>query len=58
MLSEKTSAEKLEENNQKRPQKIVGKLLYYSGFIDPIMLMALNSLTVVQKIQHVKLKNK
>ena len=48
MLSEKAPAEELDENNQKRLQKIVGKFLYYARAIDPTMLMALNSLAAVQ----------
>ena len=35
MLSEKEPAEKLDGNNQKRLQKIVGKFLYYAIAIDP-----------------------
>ena len=38
----------MDERNQKRLKKIVGKLLYYARSIDPIMLMALNSLAAVQ----------
>ena len=37
----------MDENNQKRLQKIVEKFLYYAIAIYPTMLMALNSLTVV-----------
>ena len=48
MLSEKSPAEELDEYNQKRLQKIVGKFLYYARSIDPTMLMSLNSLTKVQ----------
>ena len=48
MLSEKTPAEELDENNQKILQKIVGKFLYYARAIDPTMLMELNSLVEVQ----------
>ena len=48
MLLEKAPAEELDEDNQKRLHKIVGKLLYYARAIDPTMLMALNSLTKVQ----------
>ena len=32
----------------KKIQKIVGKLLYYAGAVDPIMLILLNSLAVVK----------
>ena len=38
----------MDKNNQKIPQKIVGKLLYYAGAIYPKMLMALKSLAEVQ----------
>ena len=38
----------MDENNQKRLQKIVGKFLYYARSIDPTMLVALNSLTAVK----------
>ena len=48
MLSEKAPAEELDENNQKILQKIVEKILYYARAIDPTILMALNSLAVVQ----------
>ena len=48
MLPEKSPAEELDENNQKRIQKIVGKLLYYARAIDPTMLIELNSLEAVQ----------
>ena len=48
MLSEKAPAQELDEYNQKRLQKIVGKLLYYARSIDPTMLMSLNSLAAVQ----------
>ena len=48
MLPEKAPAEELDENNQKRIQKIVGKFLYYARAIDPTMLVALNSLESVQ----------
>ena len=47
MLSEKSPAEKLDENNQKRLQKTVGKFLYYARAEEPKMLMALNSLAAV-----------
>ena len=47
MLSEKTPAEKLDDNNQKRLQKIVGEYLYYARAVDPTMMMVLNSLTAV-----------
>ena len=48
MLSEKAPAEKLNENNQKILQKIVGGFLYYAREVGPTMLMALNSLAAVQ----------
>ena len=48
MLSEKAPAEELDEYNQKRLQKIVGKFLYYARGIDPTILMALKFLAVVQ----------
>ena len=48
MLSEKAPAEELVENNQKILQKVVGKSLYYARFIDPTMLMALNSLAALE----------
>ena len=48
MLSENEPAEELDENNQRRSQKIVGKILYYAISIKPTMLMALNSLAAVQ----------
>ena len=48
-MSEKPPAEELDENNQKRLQKIVGKFLYYTRAIYPTMLMALNSLVAVHK---------
>ena len=48
MLSEKAPSEELYEYNEKRLQKIVGTLLYYTRAIYPTMLMALNSLVVVQ----------
>ena len=38
----------MDEHNQKRPRKIVGKFLYYARAIDPTMLMDLNSLAAVQ----------
>ena len=38
----------MDENNQERLQKIVGKLLYYARAIYLTMLMALNSLPEVQ----------
>ena len=49
MISEKKRAEKLDKNNQKRLQNIVGKFLYYDRAIDPKMLIVLNSLAAVQK---------
>ena len=48
MLSGKTAVEKLDDNNQKRLQKIAGKFLYYDRSIDPTMLTLLNSLSAVQ----------
>ena len=50
MLSEKTLAKEFNEHNQKRLQKTVGKFLYYARVMDPTMLMALNSLAVVQTL--------
>ena len=47
MLSEKTPAEELDEDNQKILHKIVGKFLYYDIAIDPTMLMTLNSLAAL-----------
>ena len=47
ILSEKAPYEKLDDNNQKRLQKIVGKFLYYAKAVDPTMLMELISLAVV-----------
>ena len=38
----------MDENNQTRLHKIVGKCLYYDRTIDSTMLMALNSLVAVQ----------
>ena len=49
ILSEKEPAEELDENNQKRLQKIVGKFLYYARSIDPTKLMSLNLLTEIHK---------
>ena len=48
MLSEKSPAGEFYEHNHKILQKIVGKFVYYARSIDPIMLVALNSLAVVQ----------
>ena len=48
MLSEKSPAEKLDDNNQKRLQKIVGFFLYYYRLLDPTTMMALSSLAAVQ----------
>ena len=48
VLSEKSPAEELHENNQKQLQKIVGKFLYYAGAIDLTILMTLTSLEEVQ----------
>ena len=47
MLSQKEPAEELDENNQKRIHKIIGKFLYYARDIDTTMFMTLNSLVVV-----------
>ena len=47
MISEKEPAEELDKNNQKRIQKIAGKLLYYARAIYPTMLMAINYLEAV-----------
>ena len=49
MLSGKATSEQLDENNQKRLQKIVGKFLYYARAIEPTMLMEIKSLEAVQK---------
>ena len=49
MLSEKSRAKQLDCNNKRRLQKIAGKFIYYSRAVDPTMLMALNSLSVMQK---------
>ena len=57
MLSEKSPAEELDKNNQKRLQKIVGKFLYYARSIDPKMLMALKSLAAVQKKSTIETTN-
>ena len=48
MLSEKAPYEEFDEHNQKRLHKIVVKFLYYARAIFPTMLLALNSLVVVQ----------
>ena len=48
MLPEKAPAGELDENNQKRLQKIVGKFLYCDRAMDPTMLVALKSLVMVQ----------
>ena len=48
MLSENAPFEKLDENNQKRLQKIVGRFLYCDRAVDPRILIALNSLAAVQ----------
>ena len=48
MIPEKEPAEELDQKNQKQPQKIVGKLLYYAKAIDPTILTALISLAEVQ----------
>ena len=49
MISEKAIDEELDENNQKRLQKIVETLLYYARAIYPTMLMALNTLEAVHR---------
>ena len=54
MISEKSPAEKLDDNNNKRLQKIVGNFLYYARAVDPTMLTELNSLSAV----HIKPKIK
>ena len=38
----------MDENNQKRLLKIIGKFLYYARSIDPTILMVLKSLAEVQ----------
>ena len=38
----------MDENNQKRFQKIVGKFLFYARAIDPTMLMTIRSLVTVK----------
>ena len=48
MLSEKSLAEELDENDKKILQKFLGKFLYYARAIYPTMLMAINSLAAVQ----------
>ena len=48
MLSEKAPAEKLDDNNQKRLKNYFGNFLYYPIEVDPTIIMALNSLVVVQ----------
>ena len=48
ILLQKAPAEEFDEHNQKRLQKIVGKLLYYVRAINSTMLMALNYLEAVQ----------
>ena len=48
MLSEKSPAEKLDDNSKKRFWKIVEIFLYYATEIDPTMLMVLKSLAAVQ----------
>ena len=48
MLSEKTTDEELDENNQKRQRKTVQTFMYCARAIDPTMLMALHSLAAVQ----------
>ena len=51
MLSEKTTDEELDENNQKRQRKTVQTFMYCARAIDPTMLMALHSLVVAQTKQ-------
>ena len=48
MLSEKATAEDLDEHNQKIPQKIIGKFLYYTRSMDLTMLNSLKYLAAVQ----------
>ena len=48
MLFEKAPAGKLDDNNQKILQNIVGSFLYYDRAVDPTILMALKSLLAVQ----------
>ena len=57
-LAEKASARELDESNQKRLQKIVGKFLYYARAIDPTMFVALNSLTELQSKPSIKTAKK
>ena len=38
----------MDENNQKRLEKIVGEFLYYARAIDPTMFMAKKTLASVQ----------
>ena len=56
--SRKASARELDESNQKRLQKIVGKFLYYARAIDPTMFVALNSLTELQSKPSIKTAKK
>ena len=58
MLSEKAQAENLDDNNQKRLQKILGNFLYYARTIDHTILVALNSLVAVQTKQTIETANK
>ena len=48
MLSEKQPSEELDDNIQKRLHKLIVQLFHYNRPIDPTMLMALNSLSVVK----------
>ena len=54
MLSEKSPAGNLDDNNQKRLHTIFGKFLYYYRAVYPKMLMALNSLAAVQTKPKIK----
>ena len=58
MLPEKAPSEELDENNQKRLQKFVEKILYYARHIYPKMLMDLNSLEAVQTNPKIETANK
>ena len=58
ILNEKQLAEELDENKQKRIQKIVGKSLYYARAIYSTMLMAMNSLVEVQTKPTIETANK
>ena len=48
MIPEKAPAKKMDDNNQKILQKIVGNFIYYTRAVDPTIIMALNSLAEVQ----------